>query len=44
MPSLSGLDPLTAQREREFAYFNSEEFPQALADHGVALAPALSAV
>jgi predicted glycoside hydrolase/deacetylase ChbG (UPF0249 family) len=34
---LERLDPLTRQREREFAYFNSEEFPQALADHGVAL-------
>ena len=35
---LERLDPLTKQREREFAYFNSDDFPQALADHGVALA------
>ena len=35
---LKRLDPLTHQREREFAYFNSEEFPRVLAEHGVALA------
>ena len=35
---LKRLDPLTRQREREFAYFNSEEFPRLLAEHGVALA------
>jgi predicted glycoside hydrolase/deacetylase ChbG (UPF0249 family) len=35
---LERLDPLTTQREREFAYFNSDVFPQALADHAVALA------
>jgi hypothetical protein len=26
------------QREREFAYFNSDEFPKVLAEHGAALA------
>jgi predicted glycoside hydrolase/deacetylase ChbG (UPF0249 family) len=36
--ALKRLDPLTHQREREFAYFKSDEFPQALALHGVALA------
>jgi predicted glycoside hydrolase/deacetylase ChbG (UPF0249 family) len=35
---LKRLDPLTHQREQEFAYFNSDEFPRALAKHGVALA------
>ena len=35
---LEALDPLTRQREREFAYFNSDEFPRALAEHGLALA------
>ena len=35
---LKRLDPLTHQREREFAFFNSENFPQLLAEHGVALA------
>ena len=35
---LEALDPLTQQREREFAYFNSDEFPRALAEHGLALA------
>jgi chitin disaccharide deacetylase len=35
---LKRLDPLTHQREREYAYFNSEEFPRLLAEHGVALA------
>ena len=35
---LEALDPLTHQREREFAYFSSDEFPRALAAHGLALA------
>ena len=35
---LKALDPLTHQREREFAYFNSDEFPRVLAAHGLALA------
>jgi chitin disaccharide deacetylase len=35
---LERLDPLTHQRERELAYFNSDVFPKILADHGVALA------
>ena len=35
---LKRLDPLTNQREREFAYFNSEDFPRLLAERGVALA------
>jgi predicted glycoside hydrolase/deacetylase ChbG (UPF0249 family) len=35
---LKRLDSLTTLREHEFAYFNSDAFPQALADHGVALA------
>jgi predicted glycoside hydrolase/deacetylase ChbG (UPF0249 family) len=35
---LAALDPLTQQREREYAYFNSEEFPRALAARGLALA------
>ena len=35
---LKRLDPITRQREREFAYFNSEDFPRTLAAHGVALA------
>ena len=35
---LKRLDPLTHQREREFAYFNSDGFPHVLAEHGVALA------
>lgn len=34
---LKRLDSLTDQREREFAYFNSDEFPRALAEHGVTL-------
>jgi hypothetical protein len=37
---LERLDSLTHQREREFAYFNSEEFPRVLAEHGVVLAAA----
>jgi hypothetical protein len=36
--ALESLDSLTTQREREFAYFNSDEFPRALAEHGAALA------
>ena len=35
---LKRLDPLTHQREREFAYFSSDEFPRVLAEHGIALA------
>jgi predicted glycoside hydrolase/deacetylase ChbG (UPF0249 family) len=35
---LKRLDPLTHQREREFAYFNSDEFPRVLGEHGVTLA------
>ena len=35
---LKRLDPLTGQREREFAYFNSEDFPGTLAEYGAALA------
>jgi hypothetical protein len=35
---LKRLDLLTEQREREFAYFNSDEFPRMLGEHGVALA------
>lgn len=37
---LKRLDSLTHQREREFAYFNSEEFPRVLAERGAALAAA----
>jgi predicted glycoside hydrolase/deacetylase ChbG (UPF0249 family) len=37
---LKRLDPITGQREKEFTYFNSEDFPRALAEHGVALAQA----
>jgi len=36
--ALESLDSLTTLREHEFAYFNSDAFPQALAKHGVALA------
>jgi predicted glycoside hydrolase/deacetylase ChbG (UPF0249 family) len=35
---LKRLDSLTTLREHEFAYFNSDAFPQALAKHGVLLA------
>jgi predicted glycoside hydrolase/deacetylase ChbG (UPF0249 family) len=35
---LEALDSLTHQREREFAYFSSDEFPRALAQRGLALA------
>lgn len=35
--ALKALDPLTTQREREYAYFDSDEFPAALAAHGAAL-------
>jgi predicted glycoside hydrolase/deacetylase ChbG (UPF0249 family) len=35
---LTRLDPLTGQREREFAYLAGAEFPVALAAHGLALA------
>lgn len=34
---LKRLDPLTTQRESEFAFFNSDEFPRLLEAHGVAL-------
>jgi predicted glycoside hydrolase/deacetylase ChbG (UPF0249 family) len=36
--ALQKLDSLTEQRAREFVYFNSEDFPRALAAHGFALA------
>ncbi|MEA2975190.1 MAG: hypothetical protein QOF19_710 [Alphaproteobacteria bacterium] len=35
---LTRLDPLTTQREKEYAYFASDAFPAALAAKGVALA------
>jgi predicted glycoside hydrolase/deacetylase ChbG (UPF0249 family) len=35
---LKALDSLTTLREHEFAFFSSEAFPKALAEHGVALA------
>ncbi len=35
---LNRLDSLTDLREREFAYFSSDEFPKLLARHGVELA------
>jgi predicted glycoside hydrolase/deacetylase ChbG (UPF0249 family) len=35
---LEALDPLTTLREHEFAYFNSDAFSKALAEHGVTLA------
>jgi predicted glycoside hydrolase/deacetylase ChbG (UPF0249 family) len=35
---LKALDSLTYQREREFAYFSSDEFPRMLTEHGLALA------
>jgi predicted glycoside hydrolase/deacetylase ChbG (UPF0249 family) len=35
---LERLDPLTVQREREFGFFNGEEFPRLLARENVALA------
>jgi predicted glycoside hydrolase/deacetylase ChbG (UPF0249 family) len=34
---LARLDPLTVQREREFAFFNGEDFPRLLARENVAL-------
>jgi chitin disaccharide deacetylase len=34
---LARLDPLTDQREREYAFFKSEAFPQLLATHGITL-------
>jgi hypothetical protein len=37
---LKRLDPLTDQRTKELAYFNSDDFPRALAEHGVTLAKA----
>ena len=35
---LERLDPLTTQREREYAYFRSDAFPEMLRKEGVALA------
>jgi hypothetical protein len=35
---LKALDSLTTLREREFAFFNSDVFPNVLAEHGVTLA------
>jgi predicted glycoside hydrolase/deacetylase ChbG (UPF0249 family) len=35
---LQRLDPLTTQREQEYAYFTGETFPAVLASHGVTLA------
>ncbi|HZT24721.1 MAG TPA: ChbG/HpnK family deacetylase [Pseudolabrys sp.] len=35
---LQALDPLTQQREREWQYFNSDQFPRDLAAHNLALA------
>ncbi len=35
---LARLDPLTTQREQEYAYFSGDDFPKALAAHGLALA------
>jgi len=35
---LERFDTLTTLREREMAYFNSDEFPKVLTEHGVALA------
>ena len=35
---LKELDPLTTLREHEFAFFDSEAFPQVLAAHGAELA------
>jgi hypothetical protein len=35
---LERLDPLTTQREREYAYLIGDEFPAALSAHGVVLA------
>jgi predicted glycoside hydrolase/deacetylase ChbG (UPF0249 family) len=35
---LRQLDPLTDLREREYAFFLSERFPQLLAERGYALA------
>jgi len=36
--ALKRLDPLTDLRERELAFFNSDDFPEVLARHGVELA------
>ena len=35
---LTRLDPLTAQREREYAFLASDDFPAVMWEHGVALA------
>jgi predicted glycoside hydrolase/deacetylase ChbG (UPF0249 family) len=37
-PELERLDPLTALREREYAYFLGDDFPRVLTEHGVVLA------
>ena len=37
---LKRLDSLTTLREHEFAYFNSDTFPQVLAEHDVDAGPA----
>jgi len=37
-PVLESLDPVTTLREHEFAFFNSDAFPAALAEAGVTLA------
>jgi predicted glycoside hydrolase/deacetylase ChbG (UPF0249 family) len=37
---LRKLDPLTILREREYGFFCSDAFPEALAAHGLVLAPA----
>jgi predicted glycoside hydrolase/deacetylase ChbG (UPF0249 family) len=37
-PELERLDPLTGQREREYAYLAGEEFPATLRAHGLTLA------
>jgi hypothetical protein len=34
---LVSLDPLTEQREREYAFLASEQFPRLLAANGIAL-------
>ena len=36
--ALNRLDPLTVQREREYAYLASDALPQTLAAYGLALA------
>jgi hypothetical protein len=41
-PELRALDSLTTLRQHEFAFFNSNAFPELLAEHGVALGPPLA--